>query len=516
MKKRLLLSLLALALVAGLADAWWSFAPRELGGRNAYVVTSGTSMQPRFHSGDVGILRVRESYAVGDVVGYRSKALHSIVMHRIVAEQDGRFAFKGDNNSWIDPERLGSDAIVGKLWLHVPRGGVVLQWVRREQLPLGLGMAVIMLLGTAGGATRRVRRRRPRKAAAPPTAGPGAGRDVARVAAGAALAVALGVGTWAFLRPAEEAGTRPASYEQTGVFGYTAGPAPGAAYGGRRLRTGDTVFLRLVRNVDVWFEYGFRTAAPHRTHGSISLAAELRDGSGWTRTLPLGRMAFRGDSGTIRHRLRPAALNRVVAAARAQTGAASGSTDLTLVAHVLTAGTVRGAPLAGELTSRLEFGLDELSLRPLAEASGAPQRESGSVAVAAVRPTTIGFGLLSLDTRTARLGSAAAALLALLALGVLRYAARGAAPAREIDRIRARHGSLLVPIDAWPAAIAQPVVEVASWDALRRIAETVQSPILDAPGRTATLLVLAPEAAYAYRPTPAPDASEPAGLRRVS
>ena len=45
-------------------------------------------MEPGFQTGDLAILRPAGSYAVGDVVAYRSESLDTIVMHRIVSGDD--------------------------------------------------------------------------------------------------------------------------------------------------------------------------------------------------------------------------------------------------------------------------------------------------------------------------------------------------------------------------------------------------------------------------------------------
>jgi hypothetical protein len=155
-------------------------------------------------------------------------------------------------------------------------------------------------------------------------------------------------------------------------------------------------------------------------------------------------------------------------------------------------------------------------LRPLAPDDEAQERQSGTVPVTETRTRRLALGPVGADVVQVRAGTAALALLAVLGLGILSYARLGAAPAREIDRIRARHRSLLSPIDGWPASLRQPVVEVGTWDALRRIATMVQSPILDdvSSGNPA-LLVLAEEAAYVFRPLSAPAVLEPAELRRV-
>jgi signal peptidase I len=107
--------------VAALA-AWALLAPPQVGGSTTYVTTHGISMEPGFHTGDLAVMRSTDHYRVGDVVAYRSQMLDTVVMHRIVKEQAGRFTFKGDNNAWLDPETPTQDALLGRLVLRSPTG----------------------------------------------------------------------------------------------------------------------------------------------------------------------------------------------------------------------------------------------------------------------------------------------------------------------------------------------------------------------------------------------------------
>src|ERR1700712_5846798 len=123
------------AVAALVLAAAWLLWPIGMGGDTVYVTTHGISMQPRFHTGDLAILRAADHYSVGDVVAYRSSTLKTTVMHRIVALDGQRFVFKGDNNSWRDPDHPTQDLLLGKLWLRVPQGGKALA---ASKSPLGM------------------------------------------------------------------------------------------------------------------------------------------------------------------------------------------------------------------------------------------------------------------------------------------------------------------------------------------------------------------------------------------
>ena len=131
-RSRALRSALVSAVLVLLAGAaWLTFAPTGIGGATDYVTTRGNSMAPRFHTGDLAVIRPTEQYRVGDMVAYRSTLLNTVVLHRIIGRDGDRYVFKGDHNDFVDPTRPDRSQLVGKLWVRVPRAGVPLASVRR-------------------------------------------------------------------------------------------------------------------------------------------------------------------------------------------------------------------------------------------------------------------------------------------------------------------------------------------------------------------------------------------------
>jgi signal peptidase I len=100
--RRLRVAVVTGLLVALAGVTWIYLAPVGIGGGTAYVVTHGVSMEPRFHTGDLAIVRAASAYRVGQIVAYHSSLLHEVVLHRIVAIHHGRYVFKGDNNSFFE------------------------------------------------------------------------------------------------------------------------------------------------------------------------------------------------------------------------------------------------------------------------------------------------------------------------------------------------------------------------------------------------------------------------------
>ncbi|MGB2695498.1 MAG: signal peptidase I [Dehalococcoidia bacterium] len=159
---RFIRTLLLAALVTALAVAWYRvLAPSFLGGPAEYVTISGESMEPRFSSGDLAIVRKQESYGKGDIIAYRvpkgEPAAGYLVIHRIVggSEREG-FLTQGDNREEPDLWRPTSDDIVGTSWFSVPLVGRGLLFMRYP-LPLAAlagGFAAFLVFT---GAPRRRR-----------------------------------------------------------------------------------------------------------------------------------------------------------------------------------------------------------------------------------------------------------------------------------------------------------------------------------------------------------------------
>ena len=141
--------------VAVLAVAWWFVAPPQLGGSTSLVSVDGTSMLPKLQRSDLVALRRAETYRIGDVVGYRSTLIHRVVLHRIVAIHGGHYTFKGDNNSFLDPDHPTQAQLVGKLWLHVPSAGRLIQALHMPAVAGSLAVLLVLVAGLGRGNTKR-------------------------------------------------------------------------------------------------------------------------------------------------------------------------------------------------------------------------------------------------------------------------------------------------------------------------------------------------------------------------
>jgi len=108
--------------VLTLVLAWDLIAPVQLGGRVSYVNIRGVSMEPTLYTGDLMVMRQRDSYEVGQIVAFVSDMGGAIVVHRIVDIVGDRHLLKGDNNTFLDRFTPTVDEIIGAEVLTVPGG----------------------------------------------------------------------------------------------------------------------------------------------------------------------------------------------------------------------------------------------------------------------------------------------------------------------------------------------------------------------------------------------------------
>lgn len=127
-----------------LACVFWALVlrPETLGGPAGYVLVSGTSMEPGYHTGDLVLVLKRDRYKVGDVIAYRVPESDPMagaqVIHRIVGGDEKRgFVVQGDNRSSADVWRPTNEDVVGSELVRIPQAILVLQFLRSPVL-LGL------------------------------------------------------------------------------------------------------------------------------------------------------------------------------------------------------------------------------------------------------------------------------------------------------------------------------------------------------------------------------------------
>ena len=116
--------------------------PQSLGGRASYVLVSGKSMLPRYHTGDLVLVERQPSYHVGQLIAYRvpkgDPMAGSQVIHRIIGgDAKHGFIVQGDNRTAPDVWHPKPGDIVGAKALRIPSAVLILQFLRS---PIFLGL----------------------------------------------------------------------------------------------------------------------------------------------------------------------------------------------------------------------------------------------------------------------------------------------------------------------------------------------------------------------------------------
>jgi len=459
-------------LVAVVAALGWMLAgPAQLGGGATYVTTHGNSMAPRFHTGDLALLRPADHYGVGDIAAYHSHQLKTVVMHRIVAVEGDTFTFKGDHNSWLDPEHPSTSDVIGKLVAQVPQGGI---WLGRVKSPVGLGLVAFALLAGGGGAVQTRRRRRgsratsSRNVARPghprgttlATAPPWLRRSAATTAGLGILGLALAAVAWTGPLTEKSTGKATGSTPGSGsmTFSYTASVPRSPAYDGTTVTSPDPVFRRLANTVDVHFAY-------QGTPGTVTVNAVLSTASGWHSRVPLAAPATfttTGYDGTVRLDL--LALDARAQAAAAVTGLPASQLTVDVIPQVDTADGARFAPT-------LPLRVSPLVLTLAGDAKALVVKSPTTVTRVTTAPRTVGALGRHLTVAQARTLSTILLLAGLLGAVLLALIGRRSGPTSEGAGIRRRYGALLLPVHPMPTPPGRPLVDVTTFATLARLAE---------------------------------------------
>jgi signal peptidase I len=133
---RRLVSLALTATTVFVCFAWVAWLrPIGLKGSASYVMVSGTSMEPTYHTGDLVISHRKSDYEVGDVIVFQIPAgepgAGAKVIHRIVGgDAESGFITQGDNRTTEDIWRTLPKDIIGEEWAMVPAVGHVFPYFR--------------------------------------------------------------------------------------------------------------------------------------------------------------------------------------------------------------------------------------------------------------------------------------------------------------------------------------------------------------------------------------------------
>lgn len=137
--------IIVLALIPLIIFLW----PEALGGETQFLLVQGQSMMPTIEPGSFVILREKEKYEVGEIVGYSTAVDGPFsgrnVVHRIMEEKKAGFVIKGDNNPKKDPGLVQNNQIFGEVIFFTPFAGYLLIFMRNPLVMGVLAVAVMMM-----------------------------------------------------------------------------------------------------------------------------------------------------------------------------------------------------------------------------------------------------------------------------------------------------------------------------------------------------------------------------------
>ncbi|TFV48918.1 signal peptidase I [Blastococcus sp. TF02A-35] len=485
----------------------WLFWPQSLGGGTTYVTTYGSSMEPGFSAGDIAVLSEAATYSVGDVVAYRSESLDTVVMHRIVAADADGFVTQGDNNDFLDQDRPTRDEILGTLFFRVPNGGHVLATLTSPWTLAVVGLATVLVVGSAKvGKESRGRRSRRRRAPSLPMpslsvpsvslpALTGPALSVLRPSAGAvpllvrakARQVALAAGSVAlvaavaaaglFLAPSTQAGSETVAVTEEGTFTYSGTAARGTTYPAGVIETGDTVWTKLSTGLTVSYASTVTGDGLADLQGVLRLDVSIEAPDGWSAYLNSGPVVpVQDGAATASVEVDAAAAAAVLEEHYAEVGGAAAGATLRITPTTATSGTVQGIPFETEPPATLAFALDPTSLRLAGEADTV----LSTLTETAVPTDEVVPRSFAVAGATVPIGVARGVAVLVLALAVA-CAAVGAWLSRggrddPADEFVVRHADRIVPVAA--LAAGGTVIDVSDAESLHRVAERFDTVVL--------------------------------------
>jgi signal peptidase I len=463
-------------LVVGLVAIWIAFAPAKLGGQTSYIIVNGISMEPGFHGGDLVIARKASAYQVGEIITYRDANMGAHVIHRIIGTIEDRFITQGDNNVWIDDYQPVSNEIVGKLWIHLPKMGLALEWART---PINM-MLITALLGGLfmvdyGMKTANNKKKK--------TAGNSAGVfNLALYTFGILALIFLALAVFSFGRPVMQAADN-FEYSHIGVFSYSADGTSGV-YDTDIVQSGEPVFTKLTCTLNLKSLYILQAEQWKFISGSQNFYAMVLDEqSGWQRTIPLTPVtAFTGTPYTSSAALDLCQINDLVSSVEKKTGFRLNSAyALVIVSHVNISGRISDQDFTDVFESKLVFKFDDLHyyIEEGASQSDPMQTDQpGAISNPSMEKNTIHLLGLNPSVRIVRIAAAFGLVISLGGLLALVIFYLIASKRSQETIIRIKYGSVLIDVYDKGLRTLAPIIDVASIDDLAKLAERQNTMIM--------------------------------------
>jgi hypothetical protein len=367
-----------------------------------------------------------------------------------------------------------------------------------------VGLATVLVVGTATAGKERSRRSRGRRAAAlrmpsfsasslsmPSFALPtlprpstdavpmrirSRARQVATAAGATALVAAVAAGAL-FLAPDTEDAAETVAVTERGTFSYAGTAARGTTYPSGVIESGDTVWTQLSTGLEVSYDGEVRGPGVTDLQGALRLDVSIEAPDGWSTYLNSGPVVQLHDGAAAASvDVDAAAAAAVLARHYAEVGSGGGAATLRITPTTATTGTVRGTTFQTDAPATLAFALDATSLR----LSGGSDTELSTRTETVV--TTDQLVPRSFEVLGVAIPIGVARALALVVVVLALSTAAGAAWLGRVGRgdaaddFAVRHADRIVPVAAF--ATAGTVIDVSDAESLHRVAERFDTVVL--------------------------------------
>ncbi|HKI53750.1 MAG TPA: signal peptidase I [Anaerolineales bacterium] len=484
--------------------SWLAFAPTQAGGLASYIIVIGNSMEPNFHIGDLVIVHEETEYKVGDAVVYDNLELNNFVFHRIIEQELGRFTLQGDNNSWTDTYQPSKDEVLGKFWVYIPKGGNAIQKIRNPFVMaaiagiLGAILATGFFTNKSKGEKRmnnnwlssfkqKMREWFAKTDGSEPFKSPSSRENLLEgllFTLGLVTFASLVLGIISFSRPVTRTVKDEISYDQLGIFAYSAS-APQGVYDANAVKSGDPIFPNLTCAADVTFQYTLISQQAKNITGTYQMTATISEpSSGWQRTVDLQDEAtFSGNAVGTNAQLNLCSMEKLTQSMEANTDFHPGSYVLTISPNIRVNGEVSGRALDSTFAPELTFIYDRIHFYLLNnEDQGNPLSVTETGILSEQRTESNTMLLLGAEMAILTLRMIAVFGL-LLSLGGLLYIGvnfQNMSDRDPVRFIRTRYGSMLIDIQHADTIDSSTPIDVSSIDDLGKLAERFNAMILHA------------------------------------
>lgn len=503
---------------------WTLLAPISLGGQAAYVIIDGASMEPRFHLGDLVVVRQARSYGAGDIVAYNNLELKRYVFHRITAMKGDHFVLRGDNNQWDDSYQPVQSEVVGEFWLQFPSLG---KWVRWARVPANMGL----MAGIVGGLIalslvirkrnygksnmaeksiaewfRHLREKgfrqlvvrsteskdvRPVVESDGRTGDPsqpqnfkhwGAALEGLFFVLGSLAFASLILGFFAYTRPAQRTVANNIGYQHVGLFSYSA-TAPAGIYDTTSVQTGEPIFPKYTCIVNIRFSYALAGIQPEELAGSYQLSAKVLDeNSGWQRTIPLTpQTPFIGNTFVVNTPVNLCQMEEMTASLEQTTDLYPPYYVLSIVPTVTLSGKVQGRDLSDTFAPPLDFRFNKVVFSVIhydPKINPLNPSQAGVVQNARQEPNLLPILGMQFDVGRLRVLSALGLVISLIGLAIIGGFLSTLARQQQGALLQLKYGPLLAEARDRGLTTTSEVIDVASMDDLAKLAERNNTLIL--------------------------------------